>query len=156
LHRYGGRINMGIFSHDLDQYEATTRWRQFEKHVNDILTNTTRFRNYKIVHHNKSSSTGKIPDYYLQHKKFPNERIVLDAKWCKTATNSHIEQMVSYKKIFHAGEAILIYPENAEVSDYIYTYASTLKVDIYISSLEKRKERKPGALSLFKKKEYRR
>ncbi len=104
-----------------------TRWRIHEERARSSGV----FRGYKVWPQKVSTSTGKRPDYLGVSRRNPKDRIVADAKYVRTLTPEHLDQVKGYKSHpFYARKAVIFVKKSTRVPSEVRNEARQAHIRI--------------------------
>lgn len=107
--------------------DRMTNWRKHEERAKS----TKYAKDFEMRWNKPSISTGKRPDGWGIHKTDKKRRIIIEDKWAKKGKKSHVDQVQRYKQHpFYAKEGVLVYPQNAILSEDFKAYAKKKNVTI--------------------------
>lgn len=109
-------------------------WRKFENAAARRLLKG--FANHDCSTQKVSRSTGKRPDLFLRSKA-DDHRTIVEFKYCD-AKPAHLKQVSGYKgHPFFAQRGILVYPNNARISEAFVKKAAERNIEIRRDPLKK-------------------
>jgi hypothetical protein len=110
-------------------------WRKFEDDA--ALRLLKDFADHDCSTQKVSRSTGRRPDLFLRSKA-DGHRTIVEFKYCLDAKPAHLKQVSGYKgHPFFAQRGILVYPNNARISEAFVKKAAERNIEIRRDPLKK-------------------